>query len=212
MFGVDLGVAVKKNRQSIPVVVEKCIQYLRGCMLAHAHHTTNTTTPLSTHNLLYALLQSPLYVLLQFDTYYWYRYKCCWDIPCQWCSERSLGIQGPPLILFLSHPPPHFPPPSLSSTFVDLLPPLPFTLKTQAAFDKGDDVDFSGCKDPHVVSNVLKLYLRELPNPLLTAESYQKFLDANCTLNSFLNFLLLVFFEIGRMEGKRRDKQTKGSF
>ena len=54
----------------------------------------------------------------------------------------------------------------------------------QTQFDKGDDVDFSGCKDPHVVSNVLKLYLRELPNPLLTAESYQKFIDANCIIPS----------------------------
>lgn len=41
-------------------------------------------------------------------------------------------------------------------------------------------MDFSSCSDPHVVSNVLKLYLRELPNPLLTAEYYQRFIDVNC--------------------------------
>lgn len=39
VFGVDLSVAVKKNKQSIPVVVEKCIQYLRNCMYIYHIHT-----------------------------------------------------------------------------------------------------------------------------------------------------------------------------
>jgi len=51
-------------------------------------------------------------------------------------------------------------------------------LAYKAAFDRGEDVDLSNCSDPHVVANILKLYLRELPNPLLTAEMYPKFIEA----------------------------------
>lgn len=51
-------------------------------------------------------------------------------------------------------------------------------------------MDFSYCKDPHVVSNVLKLYLRELPNPLMTAEMYPKFIEAQCALHHHLLYSL----------------------
>jgi hypothetical protein len=50
-------------------------------------------------------------------------------------------------------------------------------LALKACFDRAEDVDLSTCKDPHVVANVLKLYLRELPNPLLTMELYPKFIE-----------------------------------
>jgi len=44
------------------------------------------------------------------------------------------------------------------------------------------DVDLSKCPDPHAVSGLLKLYLRELPEPLLTYELYDSFLGCNgCT-------------------------------
>jgi hypothetical protein len=37
----------------------------------------------------------------------------------------------------------------------------------KALFDQGVDVGFDECYDPHVISGLLKLYLRELPYPLI---------------------------------------------
>jgi hypothetical protein len=45
-------------------------------------------------------------------------------------------------------------------------------------FDLGLDVDLSTCEDPHVVSGLLKLYLREMPEPLLTFAAYEQFTQA----------------------------------
>lgn len=42
-------------------------------------------------------------------------------------------------------------------------------------FDTGSDPDLTSCSNPHNISNLLKLYLRELPNPLLTYERYDAF-------------------------------------
>jgi len=47
----------------------------------------------------------------------------------------------------------------------------------KSSFDSGLDADFNKCKDPHAVSNLLKQYLRELPNPLLTYERYDTFVQ-----------------------------------
>lgn len=40
----------------------------------------------------------------------------------------------------------------------------------------GKPVDFSTITDPHVITNILKQYLRELPEPLLTFHLYQQFI------------------------------------
>jgi len=37
-------------------------------------------------------------------------------------------------------------------------------------FDRGEEVDFSDCKDPHIVSGLLKQYLRELPETIIPNE------------------------------------------
>ncbi len=44
------------------------------------------------------------------------------------------------------------------------------------SFDKGEDVDFNLIDDPHVISCVLKQYLRDLPEPLIPFNQYSNFL------------------------------------
>jgi len=44
--------------------------------------------------------------------------------------------------------------------------------------DQGENIDFSTCKDCHVVTCILKAFLRELPDPLLTFDLYDNFLEA----------------------------------
>lgn len=39
-------------------------------------------------------------------------------------------------------------------------------------------VDLSKCTDVHIVTGVLKRYLRELPNPVISLEMYDEFLAA----------------------------------
>jgi len=48
----------------------------------------------------------------------------------------------------------------------------------KARFDGGEDVDFSSVLDPHIVAGLLKKYVRELAEPLLTFELYDMFLAA----------------------------------
>mmetsp|Transcript_17832 Transcript_17832/g.45388 ORF Transcript_17832/g.45388 Transcript_17832/m.45388 type:complete len:758 (-) Transcript_17832:168-2441(-) len=48
--------------------------------------------------------------------------------------------------------------------------------KYKQDYDTGKDVDLSSCPAPHVVSGLLKMYLRELPEPLLTFDFFQPFL------------------------------------
>jgi hypothetical protein len=45
-------------------------------------------------------------------------------------------------------------------------------------FDARGDVDFSNIDNPHLVSGILKLFLRELPEPLLTFAKYDEFMRA----------------------------------
>jgi len=45
-------------------------------------------------------------------------------------------------------------------------------------FDQGKKVDLNQVKNPHTVAGVLKLWFRELPEPLLTYELYDSFLAA----------------------------------
>jgi len=47
----------------------------------------------------------------------------------------------------------------------------------KAAFDLSKDVDLTG-EDVHTVASVLKLYLRELPKPLLTYDLYNDFIES----------------------------------
>eukprot|EP01114_Cavostelium_apophysatum_P016541 TRINITY_DN4728_c0_g1_i1.p1 TRINITY_DN4728_c0_g1~~TRINITY_DN4728_c0_g1_i1.p1 ORF type:complete len:615 (+),score=174.42 TRINITY_DN4728_c0_g1_i1:70-1914(+) len=44
-------------------------------------------------------------------------------------------------------------------------------------FDKGENVNLSTVEDPHVIAGLLKLYLRELPEPLFPFEVYDKLID-----------------------------------
>eukprot|EP00004_Rigifila_ramosa_P005879 TRINITY_DN16539_c0_g1_i1.p1 TRINITY_DN16539_c0_g1~~TRINITY_DN16539_c0_g1_i1.p1 ORF type:complete len:587 (-),score=130.60 TRINITY_DN16539_c0_g1_i1:76-1641(-) len=46
-------------------------------------------------------------------------------------------------------------------------------------FDRGENVDLNSVRDPHVVTGLLKLYLREMPEPVITYELYDFFLAAN---------------------------------
>jgi hypothetical protein len=42
----------------------------------------------------------------------------------------------------------------------------------------GEDVDLSTCRDPHTVASLLKQYLRELPEPILTFDMYDSYIAA----------------------------------
>jgi hypothetical protein len=49
-------------------------------------------------------------------------------------------------------------------------------------FDRGEVVDFGNLehvKSPHTVASLLKMWLRELPEPLATFELYDCFIAAN---------------------------------
>ena len=48
----------------------------------------------------------------------------------------------------------------------------------KAAYDYGEDVDLQAIKDPNVIASLLKLYLRELPEPLLPAKDYDAYIAA----------------------------------
>jgi hypothetical protein len=50
--------------------------------------------------------------------------------------------------------------------------------KLKAEFNAGKQVDLSTVADPHTVTGVLKLYFRELPEPLMTYDLYESFVAA----------------------------------
>jgi hypothetical protein len=54
--------------------------------------------------------------------------------------------------------------------------------------DKGEDVDLSQELDPHAVAGLLKLYFRDLPEPLMTFELYPWFIASMST--PFPSFVL----------------------
>jgi len=58
------------------------------------------------------------------------------------------------------------------------------------SFNEGQDVDLSKCPDTHIVCGLLKQFLRELREPLLTFELYDTFLQANCDRIRLLRILL----------------------
>lgn len=51
--------------------------------------------------------------------------------------------------------------------------------------NNGEDVDLSTCTSPHCISSLLKMYFRELPEPLFTFEFYDMFIAAQCLLLFF---------------------------
>ena len=50
----------------------------------------------------------------------------------------------------------------------------------------GLTVKFEDSTDPHVVAGLLKLYVRELPDPLLPFESYNDFISINEVTGNFI--------------------------
>ena len=65
-------------------------------------------------------------------------------------------------------------------------PTLVFTLARSCWLLAGEEVDYVEYKDPHLVANLLKVYLRELPDPLLTFSLYPRFVEAASTCSSTL--------------------------
>jgi hypothetical protein len=66
------------------------------------------------------------------------------------------------------------------------------TVLLKCYIDEGHDVDFEKWKaDAHVVGHLLKQYLRELPDPLLTYEMYNQFLSIACIYMKFIIFKII---------------------
>ena len=51
--------------------------------------------------------------------------------------------------------------------------------QTHTFLNIGVDVDLTKCNDPHTVAGLLKLYFRELPEPLLTFDLYDDFIESH---------------------------------
>ena len=54
-------------------------------------------------------------------------------------------------------------------------------LALKKGFDEGQDVSVKECSSPHVAAGLLKLYLRDLPEPLFTFSLYDIFMSLYCT-------------------------------
>lgn len=57
----------------------------------------------------------------------------------------------------------------------------------------GEEVNYTEYKDPHLVANLLKLYLRDLPDPLFTFKLYPQFIDAASMLRTKDFYFYLCF-------------------
>jgi hypothetical protein len=55
----------------------------------------------------------------------------------------------------------------------------------QDQFERGEDVQFDPQLDICSVTSVLKQYFRNLPNPLITYESYDRFVDTTSICSRF---------------------------
>jgi len=55
-------------------------------------------------------------------------------------------------------------------------------------FERGEDVNLETVTDPHVVANLIKVFFRELPEPLMTFDLYDCFLSAIGTPFLFILF------------------------
>lgn len=59
-------------------------------------------------------------------------------------------------------------------------------------FDEGIDVDLAACThDPHTVTNILKLYIRELPEPLLTFDLYDLFIASQSVNDKEAKYVMM---------------------
>jgi len=84
--------------------------------------------------------------------------------------------------------------------------------------DLGREIDFTGVSDPNVVAGVLKLFLRELPEPLLTFGLYDEFIAAADDFNRLKTLVsalpvvnqvvieMLVFFLANVMDHQSKNK------
>lgn len=57
-------------------------------------------------------------------------------------------------------------------------------------FDQGMDVDLSACEDPHVVASLLKMWFRELPEPVVPFSLYDPLTRRNLAGEAWSAFLL----------------------
>eukprot|EP01095_Lingulamoeba_sp_RSL-Kostka_P010731 TRINITY_DN3917_c1_g1_i2.p1 TRINITY_DN3917_c1_g1~~TRINITY_DN3917_c1_g1_i2.p1 ORF type:complete len:730 (-),score=266.72 TRINITY_DN3917_c1_g1_i2:193-2382(-) len=65
-------------------------------------------------------------------------------------------------------------------------------------YDKGENITFDDINDPHIPANLLKLYFRELPEPLLTFDLYDKFVIMGNTVteNQYPEKIAELFIEL----------------
>ena len=61
---------------------------------------------------------------------------------------------------------------------------------------ENDKIDISQCKDRHAVAGLLKLYLRELPDPLLTHRFYETFI----AVQSLILFIFASLYLLEHLE------------
>jgi len=73
------------------------------------------------------------------------------------------------------------------------LPSMVAVNNLKERFDQGENVDLNDCSDPVIISALLKLYLRDLPEPLLTYALYDSFISiADSSDQSRLKDLILA--------------------
>lgn len=72
----------------------------------------------------------------------------------------------------------------------DLCPPF---RQLREEFDRGVDVQLDEEHSIHDVAALLKEFLRDMPDPLLTRELYTAFINTTCTV-SFLFYFIFYYF------------------
>lgn len=74
--------------------------------------------------------------------------------------------------------------------------------KLKADFNNGVMVDFSTVLDPHNITGVLKLWFRELPEPLLTYDLYESFIAAQQERdpNKHIRYLRHLLANLGKIQ------------
>ena len=55
--------------------------------------------------------------------------------------------------------------------------------------NNGKKVDFAEVEDSHLIPGLLKMWLREMPEPLLTFDLYSQFIKAN---SSFFSSIIII--------------------
>lgn len=79
------------------------------------------------------------------------------------------------------------------------------------ALDYGYPIDFSVHKDPHTLGSLLKAFLRELPEPLLTMEKYDDWMKASKGTTLNLNSSALDLYKIKELVDSLPD-ENKATF